>query len=377
MTRLQQLSDLGQAPWLDFLRRRWIAEELPAQIRAGVCGVTSNPSIFEKAIGESSEYDDDLRARLLGSERSSPVMALYEALAIRDIRAAAEVLRPLYEATRGADGFVSLEVSPYLANDTEATINEARRLWKTVACPNVMIKVPGTAAAIPAIDTLIGEGINVNVTLLFSVAAYEQVALAYLSGLEAWRRSGGNLARVASVASFFVSRIDSAVDKKLDALPHGSVQAELVDRLRGKIAVANAKRAYQRFRSLYAQPHWQELARSGARPQRLLWASTGVKNPRYPDTLYVDELIGRETVNTMPPATLKAFADHGRLRADAIETGVSEAEQQLADLGRIGVSLDEITDALVADGLRLFADAFDQLLAALANKRQRFLDLDA
>jgi transaldolase / glucose-6-phosphate isomerase len=372
---LLRLHDLGQSVWLDFLSRRFIAEGgLKALINDdGLAGVTSNPAIFEKAIAGSTDYDSSLKATENRSD--CDVMQLYEEFAIGDIQNATDALRPVYDKTERRDGFVSLEVSPYLAMSTEATIAEARRLWRAVSRDNLMIKVPATKPGLPAIRQLIGEGININITLLFSQQVYEDVAEAYLSGLERFIAQGGDPARIASVASFFVSRIDVAVDKliakRLGEINDAEHRAALSG-LQGKIAVANAKLAYRRFKRLFAGPRWEKLKTKGARPQRLLWASTGTKNPAYSDVLYVEELIGAETVNTMPPATMDAFRDHGKARA-SLEENVGEAEQRMAALAQAGISLDAVTDQLVNEGVQLFANAFDELLGAVSRKRATLL----
>jgi transaldolase / glucose-6-phosphate isomerase len=373
MNPLQELAACGQSPWLDYLKHSLIAGgELHQLIeRDGLKGVTSNPSIFEKAIAESDEYADALKK--FQGEGDHSISAIYEHLAIADIQAAADVLRTLYDHTGGRDGYISLECSPYLANDTDATIAEAVRLWAAVNRPNMMVKVPATPAGIPAIRELIGRGININITLLFAIEVYEQVVDAYLAGLEALARRGGNLAEVGSVASFFVSRIDTAVEKRLDQLG----DRRTADRLKGKVAIANAKLAYARYQALFAGPRWQKLAASGAKTQRLLWASTSTKNPKYKDTLYVEELIGRDTVNTMPPSTMDAFREHGRVAPDAIEQDVDGARATLAELGQCGISLREVTQELVADGVQQFADAFDKLFAAIAQRRRALSDGDA
>ena len=292
--------------------------------------------------------------------------AIYERIAISDIQAAADALRPVYDTTAGADGFVSLEVAPDLANSTAGTLAEARRLWREVGRPNLMVKVPGTAAGVPAIRDLIAEGINVNVTLLFAQGAYRAVAEAYLAGLEARAARGDKIDRIASVASFFVSRIDTAVDALLEqkiANASGTARAEL-EALRGKAAIANAKLAYRHYIDLSAGPRWKKLATAGARPQRLLWASTSCKNPAYRDVIYVEELIGADTVNTLPPATLDAFLDHGVARASITEK-VDVARRELQALEKSGISLDAVTDRLLEDGVKLFADAFDKLLGVV------------
>ena len=371
MNPLKSLHEKGQAIWLDFLSRRFIAEGGLKKLveEDGLSGVTSNPTIFKKAIAGGSDYDASLNDNLSGSD--CDVMTLYERLAIEDIRHAADVLLPVYRQTECADGFVSLEVSPYIANDTQATIAEARRLWKQVERKNLMIKVPGTEAGIPAIRQLIGEGININITLLFSRAVYAQVAEAYLAGLEHFVSNGGDPRTLSSVASFFVSRIDSAVDKLIEQhlkkLPSGGTTDALAG-LRGKIAVANAKLAYQDSKRLFASERWRKLRDSGARVQRLLWASTSTKNPAYRDVLYVEELIGADTINTMPPETMDAFREHGSIRP-SLEENITAAENLLAMLAQFGISLDEVTAKLTVEGVELFADSFDGLLAAIANKR--------
>jgi transaldolase/glucose-6-phosphate isomerase len=366
MNPLTQLEACGQSPWLDYLTRSLVEKGglLTLIERDGLKGLTSNPSIFEKAIGESDEYDEAIK--LFQAQGDHGVGEIYEHLAIADIRGAADLLRPVFDATHGRDGYVSLECSPYLADDTEGTFGEAMRLWAAVGRDNLMIKVPGTAAGIAAIGRLIAAGLNINVTLLFSVGAYEQVAEAYIAGLEALAASGGDVGKVASVASMFVSRIDVAVDKQLDAFS----DPWAADRLRGKAAIANAKLAYERYKALFSGKRWEALAAAGGRTQRLLWASTSAKNPAYKDTLYVEALVGRDTVDTIPPATMDAFRDHGVVTADAIEQDVEAAREILADLESHGVSLAEVTTALVADGVRQFADAFDTLFAAIERKGQ-------
>jgi transaldolase / glucose-6-phosphate isomerase len=363
---LRTLSEYGQSVWLDYIDRRLlITNELERLVEQdGVCGVTSNPAIFERAIAGSTDYQDILGT---GDARGMDAQALYERAALRDIRDAADVLRPLYERLNRRDGYVSLEVSPRLARDTERTLDEARRLWLAVDRPNVMIKVPGTAQGIPAMQRLIAEGINVNVTLLFSQAAYERVAAAYKAGLELLARNGGDLSRVASVASFFVSRIDTAVDQllsaRMSACTSEGERSELA-RMVGKVAIANAKQTYQRYLRLFGGERWEALIAQGARPQRVLWASTGTKSPAYRDVVYVEELIGPETVNTMPLGTLDAFRDHGRPRASLTEN-VSEADATMESLVRLGISMHDVTDRLLDDGITLFAEAFDRLLQAV------------
>src|SRR5712672_2326413 len=371
MNPVKALEQHGQAVWLDFLARGFVVKgELKRLIETdGVKGVTSNPSIFEKAIGSSDEYDGAIGKALKSGDR--PVAELFEHLAVEDIQHAADVLRPVYGHLDGADGFVSLEVSPYLALDTKGTIAEAERLWKHVSRKNLMVKVPATPEGLPAIEHLIGEGISINITLLFSQKVYGQVAEAYLSGLEKYVAGGGDPSHVASVASFFVSRIDSAVDKQLDdkiAKANDPTEKARLSALKGKIAIANAKLAYQDYKKLFSGPRWDKLAAKGAKPQRLLWASTGTKNKEYSDVLYVEELIGKNTINTVPPATLDAFRDHGKLR-DSLEENIDDARRVLAGLEQSGISLDAITAELVKDGVKLFADAADKLYGAVAHKR--------
>lgn len=370
MNPLQVLGTFGQSVWLDYIRRHLVTSgELQRLVdEDGVTGVTSNPAIFEKAIAGSSDYTESL-ARHAGTGICSP-KALYEALAIEDIQLAADVLIPVYRRTTGRDGYVSLEVSPDLADDTPGTVAEARRLWHTVARENLMIKVPATPAGIPAIQQLIGEDINVNVTLLFSVATYERVVGAYMAGLEALAAHGGALGRVGSVASFFVSRIDTAIDRQLAAkaaaAPNDAERSRF-SALAGTAAIANARLASQRATALFGGDRWRALAGRGARPQRLLWASTGTKNPAYRDTRYVEELIGPDTVNTIPPATLDAFRDHGQPRASLAEAPESAAAV-MAAIAAAGVSVPDVADQLLADGLQQFADAFHALLAAVEKR---------
>jgi transaldolase/glucose-6-phosphate isomerase len=371
MNPVKELEQHGQSVWLDFLARGFIAKgDLKKLIDSdGVKGVTSNPSIFEKAIGSSDEYDGAIAKALKSGDH--PVAELFEQLAVEDIQHAADVLRPVYDHLRGADGFVSLEVSPYLAMDTKGTIAEAERLWKHVSRENLMVKVPATPEGLPAIQQLTSEGISINITLLFSRDVYIQVAEAYLAGLEKYVAGGGDPSHVASVASFFVSRIDSAVDKQLDekiARANDPTEKERLAALKGKVAIANAKLAYQEYKRLFSGARWDRLAAKGARPQRLLWASTGTKNKDYSDVLYVEELIGPNTINTMPPATLEAFRDHGKLR-DSLEENIEDARGVLAELEKSGISLDAITADLVKDGVKQFADAADKLYGAVAHKR--------
>ena len=372
MSPLKQLEACGQSPWLDYLKRSLIEKgELRALIeRDGLKGVTSNPSIFEQAIGESDEYADALKQ--FQAQADHGVAAIYEHLAIADIRAAAHVLHPVYEETKARDGYISLECSPYLANDTEATVAEALRLWAAVKRPNLMVKVPATRAGIPAIRELIGRGLNINITLLFSVTVYEQVVEAYISGLEDLARAGGDVSRIGSVASIFVSRIDTSVDKRLDKLD----DKRLADRFRGKVAIANAKLAYVRYKELFSGTRWQRLAAAGAKTQRLLWASTSTKDPAYKDTMYVEALVGRDTVDTIPPATMDAFRDHGKATPDVIEQDVAGARSILAALEQHRISLKEITEELVTEGVQQFADSFDQLFGAIARRRRTLREGD-
>jgi transaldolase/glucose-6-phosphate isomerase len=362
MNPLKELTEQGQSIWLDYIRRGLLrAGELKRMVEEdGIRGVTSNPTIFEKAIAGSADYDDALKA-MLAEDGGSEVGKLYESLAIEDIQAAADVLRSVFDATGGDDGYVSLEVSPHLARDTQATISEAKRLRALVNRPNLMIKVPATPEGIPAIEELIAAGVNVNVTLMFSMSHYEAVARAYLRGLERC----ADPAQVASVASFFVSRVDTLVDKALESL--GTPQALS---LLGKIAVANSKMVYQRFLQIFHGEGFATLRQRGARVQRPLWASTGTKNPKYSDVLYVENLIGRETVNTLPPETLAAFKDHGRVMADSVRDSLDDAAAALGRLKALGIDLDVITEKLQQDGVAAFAASFDQLMGALEKKRQ-------
>ncbi len=361
---LKQLHELGQSVWLDYIRRDLITGGGLRKLieEDGLCGVTSNPTIFDKAIAESSFYDGSIR-ELTAKNPHIPAGELFEKLEVEDLRAAADVFRPVYEQTEGRDGFVSIEVSPFLANDAPATVAEARRLWREVNRPNLMVKVPATREGIPAIFTLTAEGINVNITLMFSLAHYDAVANAYLGGLE----RAQNPRQVSSAASFFLSRIDPMVDKALEKI--GTPEALA---LRGTIAIASAKMAYQRFKETFSGPRWEKLARRGARVQRPLWASTGTKNPAYSDVHYIEPLIGADTINTMPPHTIDAFRDHGHVRL-TIEEGLDEARRRLADLARLGVSLDETTERLQVDGVAAFAASLDQLLHTLEEKRRALL----
>jgi transaldolase/glucose-6-phosphate isomerase len=370
---LKALADFGQSVWLDYIDRQLIASGGLRRLveEDGVTGVTSNPAIFEKAIAGSDAYDDLLVP--LARDGLAPE-AIYERLAVRDIQEAADVLRPVYDKSQHRDGYVSLEVAPYLARETEKTISEAIRLWEMVDRPNLMIKVPATQAGIPAVRALIAEGVNINVTLLFSRIYYEQAALAYLDGLEARVIRGQDVTGVASVASMFVSRVDTATDKVLEEKARFREKMFPADaaRLRGligKAAVANARLAYRRYGELFSSERWRMLLAKGGWPQRLLWGSTGTKNPAYSDVLYVDELIGFETVNTLPPATMEAFRDHGRPRPSLTEE-IAESEEIVRTLVAEGVSLYEITDQLLADGVQQFATAYEKLLAAIKSRAE-------
>jgi transaldolase / glucose-6-phosphate isomerase len=375
MNPLKQLQNYGQSVWLDYIRRSLLSSgELKDLIEQdGIRGVTSNPSIFQKAIAGSSDYDSALEA--LEKEQDLDAMSLYEKVAVEDIQAAADILKSVYEETDRKDGYVSLEVSPYLAHNTDETLAEARRLWKAVNRPNLLIKVPATQECIPAIQQLISEGINVNVTLLFSQKVYQQVADAYITGLESYGANGGDVSKVKSVASFFVSRIDSAVDNRLeDKIKQAQgKEIEKLQSLLGKTAICNAKLAYQYYRKLYKNnPRWKALAVGGATPQRLLWASTSTKNPAYGEVRYVEELIGEDTVNTIPPAVLAIYRDRGE-HSDSLITDVEYAKNTLEQLEQVGISLEEVTDELLRKGVKQFAEAFDKLLSAVENKRETIL----
>jgi transaldolase / glucose-6-phosphate isomerase len=362
---LKALLQFGQSVWLDYIRRDlFTTGELKRLIEEdGLRGMTSNPAIFEKAISESNLYDDLLKSL----DKSLSPTAKFEALAIRDIQDAADVLRPVYDSSKLRDGYVSLEVSPYLARDTPATIAEARRLWKAVKRPNVMIKVPGTVEGLPAFQQLISEGININVTLLFSQQVYEQVAKAYIAGLEEFSERGGEVRKVASVASFFISRIDSAVDKIVEGRLKVSKDAKEQENLKsihGKVAIANGKLAYQSYLEIFGSDRWRNLAAKGAQTQRVLWASTSTKNPAYSDVMYVEELIGPDTVDTIPPATFDAYRDHGHPR-NSLTEDIEGAKRVMQTLAQVGISMKEVTDKLTDDGVRLFSEAFDKLLQAI------------
>jgi transaldolase/glucose-6-phosphate isomerase len=362
---LKGLLDYGQSPWMDYIRRDLLSGgELKRLIHDdGLRGMTSNPSIFAKAISSSKDYSD-----ILDSPDAKKLNAtqLYEKIAVRDVQDAADIFRPVYDETRRRDGYVSLEVSPTLALERDKTLEEARRLWKMVNRPNVMIKVPGTKECIPAIRQLLEEGININITLLFAQSAYEQVAEQFIAALEARAAKNHEIAHIACVASFFVSRIDtladSLIDEKLKSTTDSSQKA-LLNGLKGKVAIANAKVTYKKYQELFSGPRWNALKAKGAQTQRLLWASTSTKNKAYRDVIYVEELIGADTVDTIPPATFDAFRDHGRLRPILTEN-VNQAFKTMSDLEKAGISMKEITDKLLVDGIKLFADAFKELLEA-------------
>jgi transaldolase len=359
MSKFHDLYEHGQSVWFDYIRRDMLGSgELAGLIEEGIRGLTSNPTIFQKAIASSDQYDAQLREALADDPDASPA-TLFEALAVQDIRAAADMLRPVYDGSDGADGYVSLEVSPHLAHDTDGTVADARRLWGVVDRPNLMIKVPATDAGIPAIEQLIAAGINVNATLMFSLDDYEAVATAYLRGLA----RASSVARIASVASFFVSRVDTKTDAALE-----KVGSEAATSMQGRIAVANAKLAYRRYQELFEGEAFGALEARGAQRQRVLWASTSTKNPAYADTIYVDELIGPNTVNTMPPATVEAFRDHGIIDAEALVTGVEDAAAEILALGDLGIDFGQITAELQTEGVGAFADSYDDLLATIEAK---------
>ena len=367
---LKQLQQFGQSVWLDYIRRDLFGTgELQRLIdQDGLRGMTSNPSIFEKAFTGSVDYAD-----MLGQLQSQNLNAveIYERMAIRDIQDAADLLRQVYASTNKRDGYVSLEVSPKLARDAQGSIEEARRLWKTVGRPNIMIKIPGTPEGVPAVRQLISEGININITLLFSQDAYVKVAEAYIDGLEALQKAGQDLSGIASVASFFVSRIDTLVDSMIaDRLKsaHGAKEEQLLRSLQGKVAIANAKQAYWKYGQIFSSARWKALAAQGAQTQRLLWASTSTKNPSYRDVMYIEGLIGPDTVNTIPPATLDAFRDHGVV-ARTLDADLAAADTTMSDLETAGISMRQVTDKLLVDAIQLFDDAFTKLLAAVESKK--------
>jgi transaldolase/glucose-6-phosphate isomerase len=364
---LKGLLKFGQSVWLDYIRRDLLTSgELKRLIEEdGLRGMTSNPTIFEKAITGGKLYDDLLNS--LKPRADLDAKGRYEILAIRDIQDAADILRPVYDSSKRRDGYVSLEVSPYLARDTKGSLEEARRLWKAVGRENVMIKIPGTAEGLPAIQQALGEGININVTLLFAQEVYVKVAEAYIAGLEQFAKNGGDVSRMASVASFFISRIDSAVDAIIDTKLKASKDAREQEQLKsvqGKVAIANGKQTYEKYQEIFGTPRWKALAAKGAQTQRVLWASTSTKNPAYRDVVYVEELIGPDTVDTIPPATLDAFRDHGKPRQSLTED-LPAAHKTMETAEKVGISMKQVTDKLTDDGVRLFSEAFDKLLAAV------------
>ncbi|MEN9205329.1 MAG: transaldolase [Thermostichales cyanobacterium SZTDM-1c_bins_54] len=364
-TRLHQLWEHGQSVWMDNLSRTIISNgELARWIDQGVRGITSNPAIFKNAIAGNTDYDAGIQTAL---QSGASINDIYESLVLQDISDAAALFLPVYEASQGLDGYISIEVSPKLAHSTASTILEAQRFFQILAQPNIMIKIPGTAEGLPAVTEAIAAGINVNVTLLFSIQNYIETAWAYIAGLEKLDAAGGDISRVASVASFFLSRIDTSIDKLLDAKMAQGIDCAS---LKGTIAIANAKLAYQEYLKIFSSERFQKLAAKGARPQRLLWASTSTKNPAYRDTLYVEELIGANTVNTIPPETLVAFLDHGQV-ADTLTQDLEAAQQAMQALTTLGIDLEQVLADLQADGVEKFVQAFDQLLAALEAKVQQ------
>jgi transaldolase len=358
MNRLQQLHEAGVAIWLDFIERTMVHNgDLERRIREdSLTGMTSNPTIFEKALAEGTAYDAQLRA----APRDLTARDLFELVATTDVRDACDRFRAVHDRTRGDDGYVSIEVSPGAANDASATVEEARRLWKTVDRPNLLVKIPGTVEGAHAVRRVIADGINVNITLLFSLEAHDRVVDAYMGGLEDRVKRGEPIDRLASVASFFVSRVDSEIDKRLDATPGA-------EQLKGKAAIANAKLAYKLFQDRFASPRWKALEAKGARVQKPLWASTSTKNPAYRDVMYVEQLIGPQSINTLPPQTLDAFKDHGDTRR-TVDAGVDEARRTIDQLERHGISMKAVTDKLLADGLASFQKSFDSLIAGLERK---------
>jgi transaldolase len=370
-SRLQQLTDQGVAVWVDSIARDWIQKGELRRLRDqyAIVGVTSNPTIFQKAMGEGSFYDDDI-ARL--ARQGLDARPIFESLALEDIRAAAADMEPVYERTGGVDGRISFEVPPDIADDTEATIRDTRRLFDELARPNVFIKIPATAAGVPAIRTSIAAGINVNVTLIFSIARHREVIEAYLSGLEELAASGGDLTEVASVASFFVSRVDTLVDAELQALVDKSgPEAEAARARLGTAAIDNAKLAYQVFQESFQGPRWEALAARGARVQRPLWASTSTKNPAYRDVLYVEELIARDTVNTMPLETIEAFADHGEVRGQTATEGLDRARRLWSDLAALGIDEDDVGMRLEREGVEKFADSYNGAVETIRAKAEK------
>ena len=370
MNPLKKLQDFGQSVYMDEIRRSMMTDGYLQTLidRDGLRGVTSNPAIFQKAIADSDDYDEAIRT---AHKKGTSVDQMFEDIVIEDIQNAADLFRPLYDTNDGKYGFVSLEVSPKLAHDTEGTLKEARHLWQRLGRPNVFIKVPGTEAGLPAITQLISEGINVNVTLLFGLGRYRDVAEAYIKGLEKRAEAGESLKDVASVASFFLSRIDVMVDKKLDAISEqGGDKAEKAKSLKGKIAIASAKRAYQIYKEMFSSDRFEALKEKGARPQRVLWASTSTKDPTYSDVMYVEALIGPDTINTLPVDTLDAYRDHGE-PAERLEDNVDEAAQQLEDLKTLGISLDDVTQKLEDEGVEKFIKPFESLMQTLREATEK------
>jgi transaldolase len=373
--RIKQLLDLGQSVWQDDISREMLRNgEIQRRIDEGVRGLTSNPTIFEKAIAGGTAYDDQV-ARLLREGRDAA--AIFEALSVADIQQACDLFRPIYDASDGHDGFVSIEVTPGAARDADRTRREAKRLWDEVGRPNLLVKIPGTAEGAPVIEEMLTAGININITLLFSIAAYERVAHAYVNALKARRAAGKPVARIASVASFFVSRVDTLVDKLLDQKIAGAssdADKAKLQSLKGKAAIANAKLAYLRFQEIFSGDDWEALAAAGAAVQRPLWASTSVKNPAYPDVLYVDNLIGPETINTMPRPTIEAFLDHGVV-ARTVDRDLDAARQTMTDLAAAGIDITAVTDQLEEEGIAAFAKSYDSLLAGVESKRAQIAQM--
>lgn len=370
---LHQLLAEGQSVWYDNIARGLLNDGSIKKLITdfGVRGITSNPAIFEKALSAGTDYDDQIKELI---QQGKSAEEIFNAAAIQDIGAAADIFRTVYDESDGVDGYISIEVSPNLAHNTAGTLTDAHNYYKLLNRPNIMIKVPATEAGLPAVTELIGAGINVNVTLIFAIEAYEQVAEAYIAGLEKLAASGTKpLSKVASVASFFVSRVDSLVDKLLDekiAAASDPATKDKLENLKGKAGIANSKLAYKKSLEIYSGPRWEALAAQGARPQRLLWASTGTKNPKYSDVLYVENLIGPDTVNTMPPQTVIAFGDHGTV-SRTIDQNVEEAEQVFADLESVGISMKAVTDQLLTEGVKLFVDPYDKMIANVEAKRQK------
>jgi transaldolase len=360
-SRLHQLSELGQSVWIDSLSREWLRTGELARMmdEDAVVGVTSNPTIFQKAMSEGHRYDDQLREVM--AEMDDPKEIFFR-LASDDIREACDLFRPVWDGTEGLDGYVSFEVEPGLAHDTDGTIEQAQRFHDEIDKPNLYVKIPATKEGLPAIEEMIARGKNINVTLIFSLQRYAEVAEAYIRGVERLIESGGDPTAVTSVASFFVSRVDTEADKRLEAIGGH-------DHLKGRLAIANAKLAYQRYKEIFRGPRWEPLTAAGASPQRCLWASTSTKNPEYRDVMYVEELIGAETVNTMPKETIEAFQDHGEVRGVTLEEGLDEAQQLLEELAKVGVDYDDVTRVLEEEGVQKFADSFEELLQGIAAKR--------